>query len=83
MTTALGNICHFFTFALLYSLLNFFFLYCEYTTACFTLGLVITTAYDSMTADAVNYIIKQTKAKAIFTEVNKITDVASFPVKLK
>lgn len=37
--------------------------------ACFTLGLVITTAYDSMPADAVNHIIKETGAKAIFTEV--------------
>ncbi|KAI8970183.1 hypothetical protein BDF20DRAFT_838563 [Mycotypha africana] len=38
--------------------------------ACFTLGLVITTAYDSMPADAVNHIIKETEAKAIFTEVS-------------
>ncbi|KAG2200342.1 hypothetical protein INT47_002256 [Mucor saturninus] len=38
--------------------------------ACFTLGLVITTAYDSMPADAVNHIIKETGAKAIFTEVS-------------
>jgi long-chain acyl-CoA synthetase len=37
--------------------------------ACFTLGLVITTAYDSMPADSVNHIIKETGAKAIFTEV--------------
>ena len=39
--------------------------------ACFSLGLVITTAYDSMPADAVNHIIKQTGAKAIFTEVSE------------
>ncbi|KAI8383027.1 membrane dipeptidase-domain-containing protein [Blakeslea trispora] len=38
--------------------------------ACFTLGLVITTAYDSMPADAVNHIIKETEAKAIFTETS-------------
>lgn len=33
------------------------------------MGLVITTAYDSMPADSVNHIIKETEAKAIFTEV--------------
>ncbi|KAI8098295.1 uncharacterized protein B0P05DRAFT_482680 [Gilbertella persicaria] len=38
--------------------------------ACFTLGLVITTAYDSMPADAVNHIINETKAKAVFTETS-------------
>jgi long-subunit acyl-CoA synthetase (AMP-forming) len=38
--------------------------------ACFSLGLIITTAYDSMPADAVNHIIKETGAKAIFTEVS-------------
>lgn len=37
--------------------------------ACFSMGLVITTAYDSMPADSVNHIIKETEAKAIFTEV--------------
>ncbi|KAI7897854.1 membrane dipeptidase-domain-containing protein [Cokeromyces recurvatus] len=38
--------------------------------ACLTLGLVITTAYDSMPADSINHIIKETEAKAIFTETS-------------
>ncbi|KAL9554756.1 hypothetical protein MBANPS3_002671 [Mucor bainieri] len=38
--------------------------------ACFSMGLVITTAYDSMPADSVNHIIKETEAKAIFTETS-------------
>ncbi|KAL0135425.1 hypothetical protein V8B55DRAFT_1547199 [Mucor lusitanicus] len=38
--------------------------------ACFSMGLVITTAYDSMPADSVNHIIKETEAKAIFTEAS-------------
>ncbi|KAI8075561.1 hypothetical protein BDF21DRAFT_439421 [Thamnidium elegans] len=38
--------------------------------ACFTLGLVVTTAYDSMPANAVNHIIKEAGAKAIFTETS-------------
>lgn len=36
------------------------------------MGLVITTAYDSMPAESVNHIIKETEAKAIFTEVMSI-----------
>ncbi|CEP10091.1 hypothetical protein [Parasitella parasitica] len=38
--------------------------------ACFSMGLVITTAYDSMPAESVNHIIKETEAKAIFTETS-------------
>ncbi|KAL7308645.1 hypothetical protein PS15m_011824 [Mucor circinelloides] len=38
--------------------------------ACFSMGLVITTAYDSMPADSVNHIINETEAKAIFTETS-------------
>lgn len=38
--------------------------------ACLTLGLVITTAYDSMPPDSVSHIIKETEAKGILTEVN-------------
>ncbi|CAO3662828.1 unnamed protein product [Rhizopus stolonifer] len=38
--------------------------------ACLTLGLVITTAYDSMPSDSVSHIIKETQAKAIFTETS-------------
>lgn len=37
--------------------------------ACLSLGIVITTAYDSMPPDAVSHIIKETGAKGIFTEV--------------
>ncbi|KAI8974965.1 membrane dipeptidase-domain-containing protein [Pilobolus umbonatus] len=42
--------------------------------AALSIGLVVTTAYDSMPADAVNHIIKETNAKAIFTEI------ALFPI---
>ncbi|KAI8647725.1 hypothetical protein BD408DRAFT_377864 [Parasitella parasitica] len=38
--------------------------------ACFSMGLVITTAYDSMPAESVNHIVKETEAKAIFTETS-------------
>ncbi|ORE08701.1 hypothetical protein BCV72DRAFT_248647 [Rhizopus microsporus var. microsporus] len=38
--------------------------------ACLSLGIVITTAYDSMPPDAVSHIIKETGAKGIFTETS-------------
>ncbi|KAG0766854.1 hypothetical protein G6F62_008134 [Rhizopus arrhizus] len=38
--------------------------------ACLTLGLVITTAYDSMPPDSVSHIIKETEAKGILTETS-------------
>jgi long-subunit acyl-CoA synthetase (AMP-forming) len=45
--------------------------------ACLSLGIVITTAYDSMPADAVSHIIKETGAKGIFTEVTSyMTSIA-------
>ncbi|KAI8379172.1 uncharacterized protein BYT42DRAFT_496220 [Radiomyces spectabilis] len=38
--------------------------------ACCMLGLVITTAYDSMPPDAVQHIVTETEPKAIFTETS-------------
>ncbi|OBZ82667.1 Long-chain-fatty-acid--CoA ligase 2 [Choanephora cucurbitarum] len=45
-------------------------LFCKTRAEWMITALVITTAYDSMPADAVNHIIKETEAKAIFTETS-------------
>ncbi|KAI9031689.1 hypothetical protein CLU79DRAFT_729632 [Phycomyces nitens] len=38
--------------------------------ACFSLGVVVATAYDSMPADAISHIIKETDPKSIFCETS-------------
>lgn len=38
--------------------------------ACFAAGIIVTTAYDSMPADDVLHVLKETEAKVVLTEVN-------------
>ncbi|CAM0138772.1 hypothetical protein VKS41_006017 [Umbelopsis sp. WA50703] len=38
--------------------------------ACFTAGIVVTTAYDSMPSDAVLHVLKESKATVVLTEVS-------------
>lgn len=40
-----------------------------YITACFSLDIVVSTAYDSMPPEAVAHIMQETEPKAVFTEV--------------
>ncbi|KAF7720766.1 long-chain fatty acid-CoA ligase [Apophysomyces ossiformis] len=44
--------------------------------ACFMLGAVVTTAYDSMPPDAVAHIIKETNPKAVLTEVTLMSTLS-------
>jgi long-subunit acyl-CoA synthetase (AMP-forming) len=38
--------------------------------ACFAAGIIVTTAYDSMPADDVLHVLKETGAKVVLTEVS-------------